>query len=101
MLFAALVATLAVWLFPASGTGQEVLPEQSALATACAIAQNLGTAQAVPVSSCRRVVEQTDGNFAHVVVSVKVAGQPGRYLVESFLYRSAWGMHTVGVAPAP
>lgn len=96
VIWAALAVLWAATVGVPSAGGQEALPEQSPLTTACAAMTNLAGAEHLSVTRCRRVAEIVEGNTALVTVKVWVAGQ-GTFTGSFVFYRSVWTQTAVRI----
>ena len=93
-------AVVLIWfgVSTTGATGQQQLPEQSALMTACYTATQLGQIGGVNISRCRKVAVIEEGNFALVTVKVWADGQ-GVFLVRVALQKSVWSQSALDVQP--
>lgn len=94
----AVIAALVALAAATRADSQDLLPEESAFATACATAEQIGQIGAIDVSHCRRVAEVVEGNRAIVIVKVKAAGV--WYAVTVAFIKSAWGQTAIDIRPA-
>lgn len=101
---AALVAVVMGLLFAYQGQAQEPAPAQADLGQAnllllaCAYATDKAVAEGLTVRYCRRQEpEKVDGYRARV--SIKIATDVGRFLVQVDFQKSLWWATSFGVTP--
>ena len=94
-------AVALLWIFTVGAEvadGQQVVPKESLVSTACTTVYQIAALGGVNPEKCRVVSQVDDGQDALITVKVKITGQ-GWFAVALAYQRTVWAQSAISITP--